>query len=77
MTRLGRHRRVQEETELEPIRKLSTRRRWVVSTTSRPLYPRQTPSAHCTRGRVSLGADLDGNRKVRPHENSIPGPSSP
>jgi hypothetical protein len=77
MTRLGRHRGVEEERELEPIRMLSARRRWVVSTTPLPLYPRQTPSIHCTRGRVSLGANLDGSRKVRPHENSIPGPCSP
>jgi hypothetical protein len=78
MTCLARHRGVQEEIELEPILKLSARRRRVVSTTPRPLYPRprQTPSTHCTRDRVNLGADLDVSRKVRPHENSIPGPSS-
>ena len=64
MTRLGRHRGVEEE--LEFIRKLSGRMRWVVSTTPRPLDPRQTPSTHCTRGRVRFGADLDGSRKVRP-----------
>jgi hypothetical protein len=67
MTRLGRHRGVEKEPEL--IRKLSDRMRWVVSTTSRPLYPRQTPSTHCTKGRMRLGADLDGSRKVRPNEN--------
>ena len=77
MTRLGRHRGVEEEIELETIRKLNARRRWVVSMTSRPLYPRQTTSTHCTRGWVNLGAELDGSRKVRLHKNSIPRPSSP
>jgi hypothetical protein len=58
MTHLGTHRWVEEEIELEPIRKLSARRGWVVSTTLRPLYPRQTPSTHCTGGWVSLGGPI-------------------
>jgi hypothetical protein len=29
---------------------LGDRRRWVVSTTPRPLYPRERPGTHCTEG---------------------------
>jgi len=32
------------------------RRRWEVSTTLRPFYPRERPGTHCTEGRVDLGA---------------------
>jgi hypothetical protein len=38
---------------------LGARRRWVVSTTPRPLYPRERPSTHCTGGWVSPRAGLD------------------
>jgi hypothetical protein len=31
---------------------LGVRRRWVVSTTPRPLYPREKPGTHCTGGWV-------------------------
>jgi hypothetical protein len=67
MTCLGRHRGVEEELEL--IRKLSGRMRWVVSTTPRPLYRRQTPSTHYSlykrQGEV-WGPIWKGSRKVRP-----------
>jgi hypothetical protein len=32
------------------ILNLGARRGWVVSTTRRPLYPRERPGTHCTRG---------------------------
>ena len=51
--------------------------RWGVSTTPRPLYPRERPGTHCTGGWVSPRAGLDGCIKFRLHRNSIPGPSSP
>ena len=50
---------------------------WVVSTTPRPLYPRERPGTHCTGGWVGPRAGLDGGGKSRPHRDSIPGPSSP
>ena len=46
---------------------------WVVSTMSRPLYPREIPGTHCTGNWVGFGAVLDGHRKTRPHQNSVPG----
>jgi hypothetical protein len=49
----------------------------VVSTTSRPLYPRDRPGTHCTGGWVGPRAGLDVCEKSRPHRDSIPGPSSP
>jgi hypothetical protein len=33
---------------------------WVVSTTPRPLYPRERPGTHCTGGWVGSRAGLDG-----------------
>jgi hypothetical protein len=56
---------------------LGTRREWVVSTTPRPLYPRERPGTHCTGGWVDPSAGLDVGEKFRPHRDSIPGPSSP
>jgi hypothetical protein len=50
-------------------------RGWVVTTTPRPLYPRERPGTHCTGGWVVLRAGLDVCKKSLPH--SIPGPSSP
>jgi hypothetical protein len=55
---------------------LGARRRWVVSTTPRPLYPREKPGTQCTGGWVSLRAGLNVCEKSRPHRVSIPGPSS-
>jgi hypothetical protein len=45
----------------------------VVSTTPRPLYPRERPGTHW----VGLRAGLDVCEKPRHHRDSIPGPSSP
>ena len=39
---------------------------WGVSTTPRPLYPRERPGTHCTRGWVGSRAGLDGCGKSRP-----------
>jgi hypothetical protein len=53
-------------------------RRWsVVSTTPRPLYPRERPGTHCTGGWVGLRAGLDLSEKPRPHQDSTPEQSSP
>jgi hypothetical protein len=56
---------------------LGARRGWVVSTTSRPLYPRERPGTHCTGGWVGPRAGLDVSEKSRPQRDSIPGPSGP
>jgi hypothetical protein len=48
---------------------LSARRGWVVSTTPRPLYPRERPGTHCTGGWVDLRAGLDVCEKSRPHRD--------
>jgi hypothetical protein len=50
---------------------LGARRGWVVSTTPRPLYPRETASTHCTGGWVGPRASLDVCEKSRPHRDSI------
>ena len=39
--------------------------------------PGKKPCTHCIRGSVKPRASLDGCRKFRPHQDSIPGPSSP
>ena len=39
---------------------------WVVSSTPRPLYPREGPGIHCTGGWVGSRAGLDGCGKSRP-----------
>jgi hypothetical protein len=52
---------------------LGTRKGWVVCTTPRPLYPRERPDTHCTRGWVGLRAGVDVCEKSRPHRDSIPG----
>jgi hypothetical protein len=46
--------------------KLGARRWWVVSTTPRPLYPRERPGTHCTGGWVGPRAGLDMCEKSRP-----------
>jgi hypothetical protein len=38
---------------------LGARRGWMVSTTPRPLYPRERLGTHCTGGWVDLRAGLD------------------
>jgi hypothetical protein len=45
---------------------LGARRGWVVSTTPRPLYPRERPGIHCTGGWVGPRAGLDVCEKSRP-----------
>jgi hypothetical protein len=49
---------------------------WTVSTTPRPLYPRERPGTHCTGGWVGPRVGLDVCEKSRPHRDSIPGPSA-
>jgi hypothetical protein len=49
----------------------------VVSTTARPLYPRDRPGVRCTGGWVGPRASLDVSKKSCPHQDSIPGLSSP
>jgi hypothetical protein len=41
------------------------------------LYPRKRPGTHCIGDRVSPRAGLDRWGKSRPHQDLIPGPSSP
>jgi hypothetical protein len=55
---------------------LCARRGWVVSTTPRPLYPRERPGTHCAGGWVGPRAGLDVCEKFCPHWDSIYGPSS-
>jgi hypothetical protein len=50
-----------------PFLDLGARREWVVSTTPRPLYPRERPSIHCTGGWVGPRAGLDACEKSHPH----------
>ena len=45
---------------------------WVVSTTLRPLYPRERPGTHYTGGWVSPRAGLAGCGKSRPPPGSDP-----
>jgi hypothetical protein len=45
---------------------LDARRGWVVSTTTRPFYPRERPVIHYTGGWVVLRAGLDVCEKSRP-----------
>jgi hypothetical protein len=49
----------------------------MASTKPRPLYPRERPGTHCTGGWMDPRTDLVVCEKSRPHQNSIPGPSSP
>jgi hypothetical protein len=45
---------------------LGARRGWVVSTTPRPLYPRERPGTHCAGGWVGPRTGLDVCEKSRP-----------
>jgi hypothetical protein len=45
---------------------LGARRGWVVSTTPRPLYPRERPGTHCTGDWMGPKAGLDVCEKSRP-----------
>jgi hypothetical protein len=49
----------------------------VVSTTPRPLYPRERPGTHCTGGWVGRRTGVDVCEKSRPHRDSIPEPTNP
>jgi hypothetical protein len=49
---------------------LGARRGWVVSTTPRPLYPREIPSTYRTGGWVGPRAGLDVCEKSRPPPGS-------
>jgi len=50
---------------------------WVVNAMPQLLYPPGRPSTHCAGGLVGPRASLDGCGKSRPHQDSIPRPSSP
>ena len=50
---------------------------WGVSSTPRPLYPRERPGTHSTGGWVGTRAGPDGCGNLAPHRDSIPGSSSP
>jgi hypothetical protein len=54
------------------ILNLGARRGWVVSTTPRPIYPRERPGTHCTGDWVGPRAGLDVCEKSRPHRDSVP-----
>jgi hypothetical protein len=56
---------------------IGTRRRWVASTTPRPLYPRERPGTHCIGDWVGPRAGLDWCEKSRPYRDSIPGSFRP
>jgi hypothetical protein len=53
-----------------PFRDLGARRGWVVSTTPRPLYPRERPGTHCTGGWVGPRACMDVCEKSHPHRTT-------
>jgi hypothetical protein len=55
---------------------LSARWGWVANATTRPLYPQEGPSTHCTGGWVGPRADMDWCRKSFPHRGSNPKLSS-
>jgi hypothetical protein len=57
------------------ILNLGDRRGWVVSTTPRPLYSREKPGTHCTRGWVGPRAGLDVCETS--HPTGIMSPDSP
>ena len=50
---------------------------WVVSTTPRPLYPRERPGTHCTGDGVGPRAGLDGWGKSRPPSGFDPQTAQP
>jgi len=66
-----------ELVSLYSILNLGARLGWVVNVTPWPLYPREIPGTHCVGGWVGPRVDLDGCGKSRPHQDSIPEPSSP
>ena len=64
--------RVSRSTALPFLRPRHLDRWWVVSTTLRPLYPRERPGTHCTGGWVGPRAGLDGCGKYRPQPGFDP-----
>ena len=62
--------------ERQTIRNLGARMQWVISTTLRPLYPRERPCTNRTWGWVDFGVDLDRHGKSSCHRDKIPGLSS-
>jgi hypothetical protein len=70
-------RKMEAKVYLQTICNLVARREWVVNTKLRPLYPREVPDTHCTGDWMCLGAGLDWIGKSRPHQDKVPGPSSP
>jgi hypothetical protein len=48
-----------------------------LSSSHRPIYPRERTCIHCTGGWVGPRAGLDRWGKSRPHRDSISVPSSP
>ena len=65
------------EVQLYSFFNLGTRWGWEVKAAHRPLYSREWPGTHYTGGRVGPWAGLNGYWKPRPHQDSIPGTSSP
>jgi hypothetical protein len=59
-----------------PILDPGAKKGWAVSATPRPLYPWNRPGTDCTGGWVVPRGGLDVCEKSRPHQDSIPGPSS-
>ena len=55
------------EVQLYPFMTSALRWGWVVSTTPRPLYPREGPGTHCTGGWMGPRVRLDGCGKSHPH----------
>jgi hypothetical protein len=55
---------------------LGATRGWVVSTTHRPLYPRERPGNHCKGGWVGPRTSLDVCEEPRSHRSSIARPSN-
>jgi hypothetical protein len=53
------------------FRDLGARRVWVVSTTPRPLYPREISGNHCTGDWVGPRAGLDVCEKSHPHRDFL------
>ena len=49
----------------------------MVNATLRPLYPRESPGTHCTRGWLGPRAGLDVCRNSHPPTGCDPGPSNP
>jgi hypothetical protein len=58
---------LQERGLVLPFRDLGARMGCLISITPRPLYPRERPGTHCTRGWVGPRAGLDVCEKSRPN----------